>query len=89
MQALNPNSYTSNTPMIRALASGEIDVALTNHYYVYQLKHGGAEGGTSPKRRSPKTKRTRRSRVHPHPWKLPTFRTATWEILRSSPERES
>jgi len=41
---LNPKSYTSNTPMIRALAAGEIDVALTNHYYVHRLKHGGAEG---------------------------------------------
>jgi iron(III) transport system substrate-binding protein len=44
MSDLNPNSYTSNTPMIRALAAGEIDVALTNHYYVLRLKHGGAEG---------------------------------------------
>ena len=44
MQTLNPNSYTSNTPMIRALEAGEIDVALTNHYYVLRLKHGGAEG---------------------------------------------
>jgi iron(III) transport system substrate-binding protein len=44
MQALNPKSYTSNTPMIQALAAGEIDVALTNHYYVLRLKHGGAEG---------------------------------------------
>ena len=44
MQALNPNSYTSNTPMIQALAAGEIDVALTNHYYVLRLKHGGPEG---------------------------------------------
>lgn len=41
---LNPKSYTSNTPMIRALKAGEIDVALTNHYYVLRLKHGGAEG---------------------------------------------
>lgn len=48
MQALNPKSYTTNTPMIRALAAGEIDVALTNHYYVYQLKHGGAEGEYEP-----------------------------------------
>jgi iron(III) transport system substrate-binding protein len=45
MKNLNPKSYTSNTPMIRALAAGEIDVALTNHYYVLRLKHGGAEGG--------------------------------------------
>ena len=44
MQTLNPNSYTSNTPMVRALEAGEIDVALTNHYYVLRLKHGGAEG---------------------------------------------
>lgn len=44
MQNLNPKSYTSNTPMIQALAAGEIDVALTNHYYVLRLKHGGAEG---------------------------------------------
>lgn len=44
MQDLDPNSYTSNTPMIEALAAGEIDVALTNHYYVLRLKHGGGEG---------------------------------------------
>ena len=44
MQELNPKSYTSNTPMIQALASGEIDVALTNHYYVLRMKYGGAEG---------------------------------------------
>jgi iron(III) transport system substrate-binding protein len=43
MQALNPNAYTSNTPMIRALAEGEIDIALTNHYYVLRVKHGNAE----------------------------------------------
>jgi iron(III) transport system substrate-binding protein len=44
MTALDPKGYTSNTPMIRALAAGEIDAALTNHYYVLRLKHGGAEG---------------------------------------------
>ncbi len=44
METLNPNAYSSNTPMIRALAAGEIDVGLTNHYYVLRLKHGGAEG---------------------------------------------
>lgn len=44
MSEMNPKSYTSNTPMIRALKAGEIDVALTNHYYVLRLKHGGAEG---------------------------------------------
>lgn len=44
MQGLEPNAYSSNTPMIQALADGEIDVALTNHYYVLRLKQGGAEG---------------------------------------------
>ena len=43
MKALNPKSYASNTPMIQALAAGEIDVALTNHYYVLRLKHGDAK----------------------------------------------
>lgn len=44
MQGLNPEAYTSNTPMIQALSNGEIDVALTNHYYVLRLKYGGGEG---------------------------------------------
>ncbi len=44
MQDLNPNSYTSNTPMIEALAAGEIDVALTNHYYVLRIRHSAPEG---------------------------------------------
>lgn len=44
MQELNPKSYSSNTPMIQALAAGEIDVALTNHYYVLRLTEGESEG---------------------------------------------
>lgn len=44
MQELNPKSYTSNTPMIQALAAGEIDVALTNHYYVLRIQHSAPEG---------------------------------------------
>ena len=43
MQALNPNGYPSNTPMVQALAAGEIDLALTNHYYILRLKHGDAK----------------------------------------------
>lgn len=42
VQALDPNAYPSNTPMIQALAAGEIDIALTNHYYVLRLKYGDA-----------------------------------------------
>jgi len=44
MQELNPKAYTSNTPMIEALAAGEIDVALTNHYYVLRIRHSAPEG---------------------------------------------
>lgn len=44
MQNLEPKAYSSNTPMIQALAGGEIDIALTNHYYVLRLKYGGGEG---------------------------------------------
>jgi iron(III) transport system substrate-binding protein len=43
MQQLDPKSYSSNTPMITAMAQGQLDIALTNHYYVHR-KHGGAEG---------------------------------------------
>lgn len=44
MQQLNPKSYNSNTPMVQGVAAGEIDIALTNHYYPIQMKYGGAEG---------------------------------------------
>lgn len=44
MQQLDPKSYSSNTPMVQAVAAGEIDIALTNHYYVLRLKFGGGEG---------------------------------------------
>ncbi|MDZ7658212.1 iron ABC transporter substrate-binding protein [Fodinibius sp.] len=40
MMSLNPKSYSSNTPMLQALAGGEIDIALTNHYYILRMKHG-------------------------------------------------
>ncbi len=44
MKELEPKAYSSNTPMLEALAAGEIDVALTNHYYVLRMLHGGGEG---------------------------------------------
>ncbi len=44
MQQLNPKSYNSNTPLVQGVAAGEIDIALTNHYYPIQMKYGGAEG---------------------------------------------
>ena len=44
MKALSPKAYSSNTPMLQALAGGEIDIALTNHYYILRIKYG-SEGG--------------------------------------------
>ncbi|HEX9950846.1 MAG TPA: extracellular solute-binding protein [Rubricoccaceae bacterium] len=44
MKALQPRAYESNAPMLEALEAGEIDVALTNHYYVLRLLEGGEEG---------------------------------------------
>lgn len=47
MKELNPKSYTSNTPMIKALAAGEIDIALTNHYYVLRIQQNDGEDAAS------------------------------------------
>ena len=47
VKALEPKAYPSNTPMIRALAAGEIDVALTNHYYVLRMLHPGGSDSRS------------------------------------------
>lgn len=47
MKALNPKDYSSNTPMLQALAGGEIDIALTNHYYILRMKYGSSGGQTS------------------------------------------
>jgi len=38
MVANNPKGFPSNTPAVMAISRGEIDVALTNHYYLYRLK---------------------------------------------------
>lgn len=42
MQSLNPKAYPSNTPMVQAIAAGEIDMGLTNHYYILRVKDGEA-----------------------------------------------
>jgi iron(III) transport system substrate-binding protein len=48
MKALAPKAYESNTPMLEALAAGEIDVALTNHYYVLRLLEGDNASADGP-----------------------------------------
>lgn len=44
MKNLDPKDYSSNTPMLQALAGGEIDIALTNHYYILRMKHESTGG---------------------------------------------
>lgn len=43
MRALAPRAYPSNAPMLEALAAGEIDVALTNHYYILRVQAANPE----------------------------------------------
>ena len=38
MKANSAKSYPKNTPIIQALASGEIDLGLPNHYYLFRFK---------------------------------------------------
>jgi iron(III) transport system substrate-binding protein len=38
MRANNARSYRSNVPLVQALAAGEIDVCLTNHYYLLRFR---------------------------------------------------
>jgi iron(III) transport system substrate-binding protein len=44
MKKLEPKAYTSNSTMLDSLLAGEIDLALTNHYYVQRIVAGAAEG---------------------------------------------
>lgn len=48
MKAMEPNGYPSNTPMLEAMLAGEIDVALTNHYYVHRVLNRVEEGEEAP-----------------------------------------
>ena len=46
MKALEPKDFgTSNTGMMEAVRSGQIDVALTNHYYIQRFVKSGAPLG--------------------------------------------
>jgi iron(III) transport system substrate-binding protein len=46
MKANAPHSFASNAPIIQAIAAGEIDYGLPNHYYLLGFKK--AEGATVP-----------------------------------------
>lgn len=44
MQANEPKVYDGNAAALEAVAAGEVDVALVNHYYLFQaIAEGGAE----------------------------------------------
>ena len=38
LQDLDPKLYEKNTPIVEAAASGEIDIGLVNHYYLYLVQ---------------------------------------------------
>ena len=42
MKANGAKKYAKNTPIIEALAAGEIDVGLPNHYYLLRFKKGNS-----------------------------------------------
>lgn len=43
MQANGAKTYPKNTPIIEALAAGEIDLGLPNHYYLFRFKKGNSK----------------------------------------------
>ena len=42
MKANGAKTYAKNTPIIEALAAGEIDIGLPNHYYLLRFKKGNS-----------------------------------------------
>ncbi len=44
IQANNPTIYPKNTPQVQAVADGEIDVGLVNHYYLFRFLAEEGEG---------------------------------------------
>lgn len=42
MKANDAKTYPKNTPIIEALAAGEIDLGLPNHYYLFRIKKSNA-----------------------------------------------
>lgn len=43
MKANGAKTYPKNTPIIAALAAGEIDLGLPNHYYLFRFKKGNSK----------------------------------------------
>ena len=47
IQANNPLVYPKNTPIVAAVASGEVEVGFVNHYYLYRFISEEGEGFTA------------------------------------------
>ena len=65
LKANDPKFYERNTPVVEAVASGEIEVGLVNHYYLYLVKEerpGRADREQVPAGRRPGRARQRRRR---------------------------
>lgn len=43
IQANNPTIYSGNTPIVEAVAAGEVEVGFVNHYYLYRFLSEGGE----------------------------------------------
>ena len=43
IKALNPKVYPKNSPQVRAVSQGEIDIGWVNHYYLHKLKAANPE----------------------------------------------
>ncbi|MBM3451372.1 MAG: iron ABC transporter substrate-binding protein [Armatimonadetes bacterium] len=46
MKALEPGAYAANSAMVDTVRSGEIDIAMTNHYYIQRFIKAGFRIGT-------------------------------------------
>jgi iron(III) transport system substrate-binding protein len=44
MQANQPVSFEGNVPIVEAVGAGEVDIGLTNHYYLYRFLREQGEG---------------------------------------------
>ena len=69
LKANDPKFYERNTPVVEATASGEIQLGLVNHYYLYLVKEEQGEDAPIANkflpRRRPRGARQRRRRGHP------------------------
>lgn len=44
IKANNPREYPKNTPIVKAVSRGEIDVGFVNHYYLFRFREEEGEG---------------------------------------------